>query len=215
MPRAELIVMLGELLTAGIAEKKARSIRCQMGISKLPLVKELADFEFTDVGENHVLEVENAVLHHRQAPPSEDADVTVKLSRRTWDAILTRETSLAARPTAGVPVLLMLEIQRVVEGRSIPLETNRLSTFVGEPVSYAFRLGQESESASVRVQLTPLALYGDVAQVEMEIGQMEADDQKDPREPGGHRRAARQRDPVDPERLLLALPLRSPPIGAL
>ncbi len=47
--------VLGELLTAEIAEKKARSIRYQMGISKLPLVKELADFEFDDTPINEAV----------------------------------------------------------------------------------------------------------------------------------------------------------------
>ena len=39
------------------------------------------NFVFTDVGETHVLELENAVLHHRRAPPSPDADATVRLTR--------------------------------------------------------------------------------------------------------------------------------------
>jgi alkyl sulfatase BDS1-like metallo-beta-lactamase superfamily hydrolase len=38
-------------------------------------------FVFTDVGETHVLEVENGVLHHRQAEPATDADATVRLTR--------------------------------------------------------------------------------------------------------------------------------------
>lgn len=39
------------------------------------------NFVFTDVGETHVLEVENAVLHHRQATAAADADATVHLTR--------------------------------------------------------------------------------------------------------------------------------------
>jgi alkyl sulfatase BDS1-like metallo-beta-lactamase superfamily hydrolase len=39
------------------------------------------NFVFTDVGETHVLELDNAVLHHRRAPPSPDADATVHLTR--------------------------------------------------------------------------------------------------------------------------------------
>lgn len=40
------------------------------------------NFVFTDVGETHVLKVENAVLHHhRQAEPAPDADATVRLTR--------------------------------------------------------------------------------------------------------------------------------------
>jgi len=47
--------VLGELLQAEIAEKQARSIRYQMGIAKLPLAKELADFDFADTPVNESL----------------------------------------------------------------------------------------------------------------------------------------------------------------
>jgi len=39
--------IIGDLLAAEIAEKQARSIRYQVTIAKLPLAKELADFDFT------------------------------------------------------------------------------------------------------------------------------------------------------------------------
>ena len=61
----------------------------------------LLNFEFTDIGETHVLEVENAVLHHWQAPAREDADVTIKLARTTWDSIITREQTLQGAMLAG------------------------------------------------------------------------------------------------------------------
>jgi alkyl sulfatase BDS1-like metallo-beta-lactamase superfamily hydrolase len=54
----------------------------------------ILNFVFTDIGETHVLELENAVLHHEQAPAREDADVTLKLARSTWDSIVIREISL-------------------------------------------------------------------------------------------------------------------------
>ena len=38
--------IIGTLLQAEIADKKARSIRYQMTSAKLPTVKELADFDF-------------------------------------------------------------------------------------------------------------------------------------------------------------------------
>ena len=85
------------------------------------------------------------------------------------DGRVVREESLAVRPTAGPAVQLVLEVERVWDGRTAPLETNRLSTFVGEPVTYSFRLGEEQELESVRVRLTPLKLFGDVAQMEMEV----------------------------------------------
>jgi alkyl sulfatase BDS1-like metallo-beta-lactamase superfamily hydrolase len=39
------------------------------------------NFVFTDVGETHVLELDNAVLHHRRGEPVADADATVRLTR--------------------------------------------------------------------------------------------------------------------------------------
>jgi alkyl sulfatase BDS1-like metallo-beta-lactamase superfamily hydrolase len=39
------------------------------------------NFVFDDVGETHVLELENAVFHHRQAAPVANADATVHLTR--------------------------------------------------------------------------------------------------------------------------------------
>ena len=39
------------------------------------------NFIFDDVGETHVIELENAVLHHRRAEPVAGADATVHLTR--------------------------------------------------------------------------------------------------------------------------------------
>jgi DNA replication protein DnaC len=47
--------IIASLLKAEIAEKHARSIRYQMGIAKLPLAKELADFVFKDTPINEQL----------------------------------------------------------------------------------------------------------------------------------------------------------------
>jgi alkyl sulfatase BDS1-like metallo-beta-lactamase superfamily hydrolase len=59
------------------------------------------NFEFTDIGESHVLEVENAVLHHWQMPSREDADVTIKLARTTWNSIITRNQTIQGAILAG------------------------------------------------------------------------------------------------------------------
>ena len=48
-------VIFGELLRAEIADKQARSIRYQLGIAKLPLAKELAEFTFDDSSVNRAL----------------------------------------------------------------------------------------------------------------------------------------------------------------
>lgn len=47
--------ILGDLLQAEIAEKQARSIKYQMTIARLPLAKELADFDFTGTPINEAL----------------------------------------------------------------------------------------------------------------------------------------------------------------
>ena len=39
------------------------------------------NFVFTDADETHVLELDNAVLHHRRGEPVADADATVRLTR--------------------------------------------------------------------------------------------------------------------------------------
>jgi len=47
--------IIGELLTAEIADKRTRSIKYQMSVAKLPLAKELADFDFADTPVNELL----------------------------------------------------------------------------------------------------------------------------------------------------------------
>lgn len=47
--------VVGDLLQAEIADKHARSIKYQMTIAKLPLAKEIADFEFADTPINEAL----------------------------------------------------------------------------------------------------------------------------------------------------------------
>ena len=44
--------IVGDLVQSEIAEKQARSIRYQLTIAKLPLAKDLDDFDFTDTPVN-------------------------------------------------------------------------------------------------------------------------------------------------------------------
>ena len=73
--------ILGDLLAAEIAEKQARSIKYQLTIAKLPLAKDLDDFDFTGTPVNQALvrdlasgafltEQRNAVLIGGTAPAS-------------------------------------------------------------------------------------------------------------------------------------------------
>jgi len=75
-----------------------------------------------------------------------------------------------APPIPGAVVRFHLEIERVLDGRVIPLESNDLDTFVGEPVSYSFRLGDRPESESARLTLRPLRVVGTVVEIEAELG---------------------------------------------
>jgi alkyl sulfatase BDS1-like metallo-beta-lactamase superfamily hydrolase len=59
------------------------------------------NFVFTDIGETHVVEIENAVLHHWQRPARDDADATLKLTRAAWNQIVTGATTLPAQLLAG------------------------------------------------------------------------------------------------------------------
>ena len=47
--------IVGDLLAAEIAEKQARSIRYQLSIAKLPLAKDIDDFDFADTPVNESL----------------------------------------------------------------------------------------------------------------------------------------------------------------
>ena len=47
--------IVGDLLAAEISEKQARSIRYQITIAKLPLAKDVEDFQFSDTPINETL----------------------------------------------------------------------------------------------------------------------------------------------------------------
>ena len=47
--------IVGDLLSAEIAEKQARSIKYQLTVAKLPLAKDIEDFDFTDTPVNEAL----------------------------------------------------------------------------------------------------------------------------------------------------------------
>ncbi len=52
------------------------------------------NFVFTDLGRSFVLELENGVLNYREAPPAEDADVTVRITRELWLRLATGQAGL-------------------------------------------------------------------------------------------------------------------------
>jgi len=59
------------------------------------------NFVFTDIDETHIVELENAVLHHRPGPPSEDADATIKMTRGTWNEIIARTATPQSKVMSG------------------------------------------------------------------------------------------------------------------
>jgi hypothetical protein len=85
------------------------------------------------------------------------------------EADTTLETKVSSAPDVGAPLLLLLEIQRVRTGEAVSLETNRLSAFVGQPVSYSFRLGDQPDSESAEVRFTPLRVVGSIAEIRVEL----------------------------------------------
>ena len=52
------------------------------------------NFVFTDVGETHVIELSNGVMHHHRGEPRPDADATVELTRTFWMRLLQQEAGL-------------------------------------------------------------------------------------------------------------------------
>ncbi len=109
--------------------------------------------------------------------PNESATLLFEIGRRGKSRPLTfavaveieLRPTIALPRTPGAPVQLTLEIQRVLDGRVIPLETNTLSTFVGEAVSYGFRLGDGGAAEAFEIRLRPVELAGGTAILDLEI----------------------------------------------
>jgi alkyl sulfatase BDS1-like metallo-beta-lactamase superfamily hydrolase len=59
------------------------------------------NFVFTDIGETHVVTIENGVLHHREGSADPDANATMTLRRTAWDQIVTGKASLPGLLLSG------------------------------------------------------------------------------------------------------------------
>jgi len=107
----------------------------------------------------------------------EDHDTVLFEVRRDHDLPLTLavvattslETVVRKAPSVGRAVRLNLEIQRVSGGDSVTVETNRLDTFVQQAVSYSFRIGGQDGPEGLDLSLRPLALHGDVLELEVQV----------------------------------------------
>ena len=80
-----------------------------------------------------------------------------------------REVAVTTRRSVGAPVSFRLEVRWVDGSDAVLLETNRLDSFVGEPVMYAFSLDGASGAQSMEVRLEPLRIVGDILQFQMEV----------------------------------------------
>jgi alkyl sulfatase BDS1-like metallo-beta-lactamase superfamily hydrolase len=59
------------------------------------------NWTFSDLGETHVLTLENAALTHRIGPPSAVADASLTLTRAALDAVALRQLSFADAVASG------------------------------------------------------------------------------------------------------------------
>jgi hypothetical protein len=71
--------------------------------------------------------------------------------------------------TAAARVRFRLEVERIDGERSVPLETDELSSFLGEPVEYSFGRGAEGTAESLRLVLTLQHIDGDMAEVVADV----------------------------------------------
>lgn len=88
-------------------------------------------------------------------------------------ALLREEPTFRPRlrpaPSGIAPFVVNLAVSRVDGERVVPLETNVLRTFVGEPVEYSFRFGVGEAEQLLRVVFTPLGVTDDVADLRVQV----------------------------------------------
>lgn len=91
--------------------------------------------------------------------------------RLTLAITATRDVRAVARRPSGTGrrINLALEVQKVVDGEFVALETNELNTFSGEAVEYSFRRGAGETLEQLRLTLRPWVPTGDVVTVDLEL----------------------------------------------
>ena len=65
--------------------------------------------------------------------------------------------------------VFLLAVERRDGERSVPLETDRLVSFLHEGVEYSFTRGEGDGRESLRLTLTPVRLDGDLAELEVDV----------------------------------------------
>lgn len=75
-------------------------------------VDSVLNFVFTDIGETHVIEIGNSVLHHHEKPAREDADATIRLTRKAWNELVAQ---------TATPQSLLLSGELEIDGSPLAL----------------------------------------------------------------------------------------------
>jgi hypothetical protein len=118
-----------------------------------------------------------ARTHAQRVIAFDDADSVLFEVHRAHETGLTlaiecqtvREVRATTRRTFGSAVSFRLDVHWIDGTEAVLLETNRLDTFVGDSVSYAFSLDEPAGARSMEVRIAPLRMVGGVLQVEMEV----------------------------------------------
>ena len=122
--------IVGTLLQAAIAERQARSVRYKVGIAKLPLIKELAEFDFSGAPINEALSARHGrrgIPHrptqrhtgrrhrHRQnASGGGNRPDFIRLGRRVWfSSVIDLVRPLEAEARAGKTGRLAEQLTRL------------------------------------------------------------------------------------------------------
>jgi len=72
-------------------------------------------------------------------------------------------------PAVGRPVAFQVRIEAVRPEGAVLLETNDLTTFIGQPVEYSFRRGEGGTFEALRLALSPARISGDVLEFSVEL----------------------------------------------
>lgn len=117
------------------------------------------------------------ILSSREIALTDDSTTALFEVARSGESVLTlvvsversMEASFSARPVVGRAVEFAVAIEWLESGQPVTLETNHLHTFVGQSVSYAFKLGETGVAESIELTLLPVELGGETLRVEASV----------------------------------------------
>ena len=132
-----------------------------------------------------VLGEQEALIQTTRSFPLQDRSTNLFEIARSGERSLTIAVGIAlsertvvkqGAPSGGQPLVLQLEVRSVEGEQSRLLETNRLSTLVGEPVTYSFQHGGDQSKESVSVTLRPVRLVDQIVEIEVQLAGALPDD---------------------------------------